>query len=89
MTNGKGEPMVYDVDLTEEPKRRKFNHFEYYLNKITIHKRLLEAHPECIDCEHMGFWIFSPEYYRNHILPTYCTVCEKFNDLEAEISGSD
>ena len=58
--------------------KKQFNPLEYYLLKCTRLKELLENNPQCANCEHMQFWDFSPDYYRNTVLKKYCPPCPKF-----------
>ena len=51
----------------------------YYLIKSQNHAEILEAKPQCENCEHLNFWTFSSEYYKNTVSVKYCPICPKYD----------
>ena len=69
--------------------RRRFNAFEYYLNKIGMLEQILEKAPQCKNCEHLEFWSFVPECFVEKVSKEYCPSCPKYDGNEWEILTMD
>ena len=63
--------------------KRPYRHrpLDYFFTKITMYKKIIDARPQCEECEHMNFIGFSPDYYIDYTEPGYCIACPNYSKV--------